>query len=267
MTDVLGTCLRWSDGECVVQPDDGPAVTIPLALVVSGKPVPPRPSPYRRIPARDVELHGLTLWPGTTTEWLGQWVLRATPPVDGRLRRRGNSALAMGDPGLPLAEAAVRVEDFYAARDQQPLVMVEAGADEEAELEQLGWSGRDLPSAHAQVASVARAARLAGPAPDADVVHDDDIRVELVTGGSARGRASLDGDWLGIHGMHVDPDARRRGLATGVVAALLAWGAERGATVAWLHVETDNPAAITLYEGLGFSTHHTYRYLSSAPAG
>ena len=43
MTDVLGVCLRWSDGECVVQPETGPAVTIPLRLIVSGKPVPPRP--------------------------------------------------------------------------------------------------------------------------------------------------------------------------------------------------------------------------------
>ena len=40
MTDVLGTCVRWSDDECVVQPEDGPAVVIPLSLIVAGKPVP-----------------------------------------------------------------------------------------------------------------------------------------------------------------------------------------------------------------------------------
>ena len=44
MTDVIGTCLRWSDDECVVQPETGPAVTIPRRLIVAGKPVPPRPT-------------------------------------------------------------------------------------------------------------------------------------------------------------------------------------------------------------------------------
>ena len=48
MTDVVGTCLRWSDAECVVQPETGPAVTIPLRLIVSGKPVPPRALRRRR---------------------------------------------------------------------------------------------------------------------------------------------------------------------------------------------------------------------------
>ena len=43
MTDVLGVCLRWSDGECVVQPESGPAVTIPLRLIVAGRPIPPPP--------------------------------------------------------------------------------------------------------------------------------------------------------------------------------------------------------------------------------
>ncbi|MGH3335243.1 MAG: GNAT family N-acetyltransferase [Nocardioides sp.] len=44
---------------------------------------------------------------------------------------------------------------------------------------------------------------------------------------------------------------------------LLDWGASLGATTAWLHVETHNAGAIVLYEGLGFRTHHTARYLSS----
>jgi hypothetical protein len=47
MSDVVGTCLRWSDDECVVQPETGPPVTIPVRLIVAGKPVPPR-GPRRR---------------------------------------------------------------------------------------------------------------------------------------------------------------------------------------------------------------------------
>ncbi len=44
MTDVLGVCLSWEGGECVIAPDAGGApVRIALADIVSGKPVPPRP--------------------------------------------------------------------------------------------------------------------------------------------------------------------------------------------------------------------------------
>jgi hypothetical protein len=46
-TDVLGVCTSWEDGVCVVQPESGDPVTIPLELIVSGKPVPPRPSRSR----------------------------------------------------------------------------------------------------------------------------------------------------------------------------------------------------------------------------
>jgi len=47
MSDVLGVCLRWSAGECVVQPESGAPVTIPLRDVVAGKQVPPRPDRRR----------------------------------------------------------------------------------------------------------------------------------------------------------------------------------------------------------------------------
>ena len=36
-----------------------------------------------------------------------------------------------------------------------------------------------------------------------------------------------------------------------MMAALLEWGAEQGASTVWLHVETDNEPALALYAGLG----------------
>ena len=48
------------------------------------------------------------------------------------------------------------------------------------------------------------------------------------------------------------------------MAALLEWGAEQGATTAYLQVLGDNAPALALYEGLGFATHHAYRYLTPA---
>ena len=48
------------------------------------------------------------------------------------------------------------------------------------------------------------------------------------------------------------------------MAALLEWGAERGATTAYLQVIGDNVPALALYARLGFVTHHAYRYLAPA---
>ena len=79
--------------------------------------------------------------------------------------------------------------------------------------------------------------------------------------GGPRGEAALDGDWLGLHDLTGRRGPPAQGLGTQVLGALLEWGAERGATTAWLHVEVDNDPARALYERVGFRTHHTCRYL------
>ncbi len=262
MTDVLGVCLRWSGGECVVQPDDGPAVTIPLRLVVAGKPVPPRPSVRARATPLEIHRHVAGLWPGVVTEQVGEWVLRAGPLVDGRYPRRGSSALAMGDPGVPLPEALDRVLAFSESHGRRPLAVVELGSAREEELATLGWRPIDLAPVHTQLASVARVRRGLGPPAEDATVEEDGPRVEVRLGDAARGRAAVEGDWLGLHGVLVDPAQRHRGLARAVVATLLEWGAERGATTTWLHVESDNTAAVGLWEGIGFRTHHDHRYVA-----
>ena len=102
------------------------------------------------------------------------------------------------------------------------------------------------------------------PATSLETTGSNDTRVTVATE-HASGSAVLDGDWLCLHGLSVDPEHRRRGLATAVLAELVEWGAERGARTAWLHVETDNAPALALYERLGFSEHHAVRYLVPAP--
>ena len=84
-------------------------------------------------------------------------------------------------------------------------------------------------------------------------------------GDRASGVAAYAEDWVGFRSIHVAPAYRRQGLALAVMDALLEWGAERGATTAYLQVLGGNAAAIELYAGLGFQTHHAYRYLAPAP--
>jgi ribosomal protein S18 acetylase RimI-like enzyme len=47
------------------------------------------------------------------------------------------------------------------------------------------------------------------------------------------------------------------------MARLLDWGAELGATTAYLQVIDDNARAFALYDGMGFTVHHRYRYLAA----
>lgn len=263
-TDVLGTCTAWGEASLTVDRDGHGPVEIALRDVVTGKPVPPRASVRARVSAQDVEQHVAALWESISTEPLGHWLLRASPPHGGRLRRRGNSALAMEEPGIGWADAAFGVRRFYAALDQVPTVQVERGSRVEQTLAPLGFAPMGDGDAHAQLASVARALRsVRSVAPDVPAEIDEAPGSAAVSlgAGAATGRGVLSGDWLLVESLQVDPSQRRRGLATAVLAEVLDWGASLGATTALLHVETDNPGAIALYERHGFVTHHTNRYL------
>jgi ribosomal protein S18 acetylase RimI-like enzyme len=268
-TDVLGICTAWGDGLMTLAPADSAPVSIRLADIVSGKPVPPRPSHLMRVSARDAELRGLDLVPGVETAPLGEWVLRSSPSVGERLLKRANSCLALGSPGMPMADALEHLETFYAARDRAPMAQVELGSPTEAAFAAAGWQPLGRGDASFQAAPLSRLHRLlrsedvrstpthvspSASRPRVEVMDDHGHRI-------ATGSALLDGDWLCLHGLAVDPAHRRRGLARAVLAELVEWGAERGARTAWLHVETDNGPALALYERLGFSEHHAVRYL------
>ena len=269
MTDVLGLCTSWADGICVVRPEHGPDVAIAVTDIVSGKPVPPRASVRQRISARDAERHARPLWPDVERVALGGWELRSDPAPVGRLLKRANSCLAIGDPGMPVQEAVEQIVGFYDARGRDALAQVELGSSIEQELSALGWQPVPGGDAHFLVSSVAMAVRVAHGDTDVELVEEGPRAhvVRLLEGREVgSGRAAVDGDWLGVHGLVVDPAHRRQGHAGALMAALLEWGAERGATTVWLHVETDNQPALALNGALGFRVHHTCRYLTAPPS-
>lgn len=79
------------------------------------------------------------------------------------------------------------------------------------------------------------------------------------------GRLGLAAAWGGIAAMWVDPAARRRGLATRMLAALAHTADRAGAASLHLQTDTDNATALALYERHGFERHHAYLNLSLAP--
>jgi ribosomal protein S18 acetylase RimI-like enzyme len=295
MTDLLGVMESWGETSTRVRAEDGTTTEIALADIVSGKPVPPRPSPRMRVTAEQACLISNASWPAVHTRAVGDWLLRAS----GGFSARANSVMAIGDPGVPFADAVEEALGFYAGHGLVPWAQVVVGSETGARFEDAGWQvarpgEADSELQLASVAQAARAARRARPGPDTSVTvlprvserwlandtralahHDDAVAVlegpaqvgfvEVTEGDVlvAKGRVAADGDWAGVTDVWVSPDHRRRGLGLVVMDAMLDWAAERGATTAYLQVRGDNPPGLALYATLGFRTHHTYRYLAA----
>jgi GNAT superfamily N-acetyltransferase len=269
MTDVLGTLVSWDAPVCVVAPESGPAVSIPLDQIVTGKPVPPRGSVRQRVPVREAEIRALPLWLEPTTTPLGDWVMRLVTGERGRGSRRANSCLAVGDPGLPVLKAATRVQAFYAGFGRVATVQVEVGSDVDQALTAAGWDPGEPEDAPYLIGSLVMAGRAAGSGDGVDVTVEGTRVLATITRCGVeigRVRAELNGDWLGVHGLRVDEAERRQGLGRRLMAGLLDAGAELGANTVWLEVDRVNTPAWMLYAGLGLREHHRCRYLASPSA-
>ncbi len=258
MTDVLGVCTAWDELACTVQPESGPAVRIPLAEIVTGKPVPPRASVRHRVPPRDAQVRAFALFPDLETVPLGAWTLRRSATATAR---RANSVLAFGPSGV--AGDVDAVIGHY----ERPIAAVLPDTPEERLFLDRGW-GLESTDADTsfRIAGTATAVRaLPGSAVEVEI-DDSSGRAEARIDDRASGYAGCDGDWVGLGGLWVEPSLRRSGLGLAVVGALLDWGAAQGATTAYLQVLADNTPALGLYDRLGFREHHRYRYLAPPPS-
>jgi ribosomal protein S18 acetylase RimI-like enzyme len=75
----------------------------------------------------DLERVAAAHWRGTEEEWLGDWLLRAAGGFTGR----ANSALPLGEPGLPLDDALTVVSRWYRERGLAPMIAVPVPLDGE----------------------------------------------------------------------------------------------------------------------------------------
>ncbi|MFF5423205.1 MULTISPECIES: GNAT family N-acetyltransferase [unclassified Streptomyces] len=296
-TDSVGVLTSWDDGVLLITRKSGEGVRIPESALVAGKVVPAAPARRRGPAATFAELARATAraWEPPESEPLGEWTLRAA----GGFTRRANSVLPLGDPGMPVPEALERVREWYEARKLPAIVQAATGAEGTqellcAQLERRGWR-REI-SAEVRIGALApvgdvdadvAAVRLARTADDTWLRRyrrfgevDATARAVLASGPSvwfasvpgpgevpaAIGRCVVDGRWAGFLAVEVDPEQRRRGLATAVMTALARRALEEGASAAWLQVETENDGARALYDGLGFATHHHYHHYRWAEA-
>ena len=285
--------IRRRDGSVV----DVPENLVVAGKVVP--PAPPRharraPAGTAATGIDDLELEEIAGrgWQGFETSWLGRWLLRASAGFTGR----ANSVLPLGDPQLPLAAALDRVSRWYADRGlpvrfQVPLP---ARVDLDGALAELGWTTSDrnhvltapVPAVLAAVPDRddvppivvepvpspqwLRMYRYRGGPPPAAALRqlvqaDRPVFMSIRNGDEslAIARGALAAGWIGITAVEVDESARRRGLGSHIVRELCAWAATAGPEPAhsvYLQVQTGNAAALALYDRLGFTRHHDYRY-------
>ncbi|WKX72418.1 GNAT family N-acetyltransferase [Streptomyces sp. XD-27] len=299
-TDTVGVLTSWADGVLQITRRSGETVRIPESALVAGKIVPVAPARRRGPAASAAELDRVAAraWPPLESAPLGDWLLRAAAGFT----RRANSALALGDPGLPLDAALERVTAWYAERGLPAYVQLSTGAEGTqerlaAELERRGWV-REV-SVEIRIAPLAPIADLAADVEGVTVSRRPDdqwfaryqrssrrpgsearavvgagpsVWFATVPGGegeppAAIGRCAVDGRWAGFTAVEVDPARRRQGLASAVMAALARHALEEGASAAYLQVETDNDGARALYDGMGFTTHHHYHHWRAPERG
>nr|WP_203720066.1 GNAT family N-acetyltransferase [Streptomyces anulatus] len=155
-TDVVGVLTSWNNGVLSITRKSGESVHIVETSVAAGKVVPAAPARRRGPAASFGELAAVTAraWQPVESEALGDWRLRAA----GGFTRRANSALPLGDPGLPVGEALGRVRDWYEERGLPAYVQTATGAEGTqellcAELERHGW--RREVSAEVRIAALA----------------------------------------------------------------------------------------------------------------
>jgi ribosomal protein S18 acetylase RimI-like enzyme len=240
----------------------------------------------------DLELAAAPGWRACEEHRLGNWLLRAADGFTGR----ANSALAVGDPGMPLATAIEKVRGWYCERGRPAMIAVAYPTGQPAAsvldrlLAGLGWTIRaDAATVMtAKTSAVAASGPADRPAVELDAEPDaawlgryhyrggplPPVALTLLTSapwqefGSVRsggetiaiGRVAGVGDWAGMTAIEVAPEHRRQGLAVAITAALAGRAAGCGFPSLYLQVTDDNSAARTLYRRLGFTDHHGYHY-------
>ena len=265
-----------------------------------------RPGPaHERVSADDLETLMAKGWVATDRAGLGDWVLRSAGGFTGRANSAlvvGDPSLQMeraidyverwyaerdaaplfqvpGEPGFAVEDVpagAALIERGYAAGGGRPdwtrvLVMtgpsahvpplttesVPVTADAELSPEWLMTYGRS---------------RSVVPGATEAVLTGSDGQLFLSVRDEATGRIvgiarmAIHPGWAGIFGVWVEPDHRRRGIASTIVSAIAMVARENAMPAIYLQVSADNAEGVAFWQRLGFGVHHEYTYLAQPTA-
>ena len=304
VTDALGEIVAM-DADTVSVRTRLDLVVIERAAVVAAKEVPPRTTrrgaPHLAISMDDLERVMVEGWPPLERAVLGDWILRAGAGFSGR----ANSVLPLGNPGVPLSAAVDRCESWYDERGLRRQFALFGPAGFAVDDDPLGSEllGRGYEPFNHTLVLTAATATLPPEAPHRTLrpvrfestvspswwdarnawkgrpgVAAADAQA-MMTGSQEQLFASLEMDgviigiarvafaraWAGVFALHVATEHRRSGVAGQLMAAIADASRARGIRSMYLQVAQANSPARNLYERLGFSVHHEYRYLGFDP--
>ncbi|MHC3004484.1 N-acetylglutamate synthase, CG3035 family [Gordonia sp. GN26] len=294
-SDVTGILLDDTDPLRLER--DGEVVSIPAAAITSVKLL--SATPVRNKEIRALEGVAARSWPGVETAWIAGWFVRAGHGFTRRANSAIPLDMSAHPDATTLARITQWYADRdlppLLALPERLLKAATVGGTEDIEVQML--TSAVAPLTERLTESRSDAVHLADQpdtdwlaaytghraGDDTDLDHADAVR-QVVTAGDgppvfatipdtgssaavAIGRGvvteSPDGRrWLGLSALWTDPERRRTGLSSQVLAELVAWGAEHGADRAYLQVETTNRLAGAWYRRLGFGLHHSYRYVT-----
>lgn len=267
LTDAVGRLLAVAP-TVRVQTKTGATVEIAPTDVVAVRVL--TDAPVRTAEIRAIEYAAAAAWPGVEQAWLDGWLLRAGRGAS----RAANSAVPLDISAQTHTIPAIVA--WYRQRDLAPRLAVAdrllaQATDLAVEYTERVWV-RDTGDAPTQ--GTDRSITLSARPDDAWLrFYDRDIPVDVLTAvvdgevafgaypGLAVARAAVtdapDGTrWVGLSAVRA---ADNQSCAARLCEALLAWGARRGATRAYLTLP-DN-AATEPAKSWGFRQHHRRRYL------
>jgi N-acetylglutamate synthase len=240
---------------------------------------------------RAIEERGFNSWPALRTILFDGWVVRLS---DGHTRR-ANSASPLWPSRLPPDALIEAIEALFLAAGLRPIFRVTPLADPalERRLYARGWRDDDP--------SLGMIARDPQGAADPNIRYEPTANEAWIAGAMAAyghgekgakalrrllplialpaafatlldrdgqpfafGLAVAERGMIGFHDIVVAPEARGRGLGRRLVAGLVDWGRQQGATSAYLLVREGNQPARALYRSLGFVDVYVYANMARA---
>jgi GNAT superfamily N-acetyltransferase len=250
---------------------------------------PDHPAPFELATVRRYEATAFRAWPAASVQYDGTWLIRLTA---GHPAKRLNSVNPLdpsdtGRLGDRIARAARRFEAY--GRPLTFRMSPLSGAALARHLDEQGWSrfeeslvmrmplsGAGIDGALDQIPlkDVARFIHAAIRTEDLDpalrpglseIIESIQPRTGLFVleqGGQPVTTAICvqDGDLAGLFKIATTEAERGKGYGRRTILSALKWARSHGAREAWMQVEADNDAALSVYRSLGFVEAYRYHY-------